>query len=118
MLIHKNIIKLTPNNYLNNSIKPLNSKDGYFVLYYAEWCGHCQATKPSWKNLASKIGKTFNVCTFDCEKYKDKANSLGIQGFPTIKIYDKNGKLISNYSGERDTANYTNALCNVMKKYC
>ena len=31
-------------------------KDGdWMVLYYAEWCGHCNAMKPEWEKFITKM---------------------------------------------------------------
>ena len=31
--------------------KLLTDKGPLMIIYYAEWCGHCQRLKPEWKKL-------------------------------------------------------------------
>ncbi len=115
----KNIIELTPENYRNKNIIPLNNKEGYFVLYYADWCGHCRDTKPSWIKLANKISPEFNVCVLDCVKYTKFSNKLGIKGFPTIKVYDHTGKYLENFNNSRDIKGYLSGICkNIKASFC
>ena len=74
------------------------------VLFYADWCGHCNKLEPTWEKAAKKAntekknmvkvnvgGKTPEQQTL-LEKYE-------IDGFPTILIF-QNGKPTP-YNGER-----------------
>jgi thioredoxin-like negative regulator of GroEL len=84
---------------LNQKLK----KGHWVVLFYAEWCGHCQAMKPEWEKFKSQSqGKKYNVDEIESSEMVDldeqfKAN---VQGFPTIVFIDK-GKLKSVHSGDR-----------------
>jgi protein disulfide-isomerase A6 len=73
------------------------------ILFYADWCPHCQAMKPAWGGIKRKYAKNKKVNLFEVEhqsldmvpkKYKK------IQGFPTIQTI-KGGKLKSEYYGNR-----------------
>jgi glutaredoxin len=76
------------------------------TLYYADWCGHCQAFKQIWKDIKKQIDD-FNAKNEHKIKYeeyeattqKEEVDKAGVQGFPTIMISHQ-GK-ISEYQGPR-----------------
>ena len=35
----------------------MSSNDVKVILYYAEWCGHCQRFKPEWAKLKEELEK-------------------------------------------------------------
>ena len=67
-------------------------------LYYADWCGHCNAFKPTWNSLKKLFDKNnVEYAEFEDTKNKEEVELANIMGFPTIKIekdgeeYDYNG---------------------------
>lgn len=79
--------------------------DKQLVLYYADWCGHCQTLKPKWDELAAKYNGTqvggYNV-TIDKvngDEFPEKTQELQIKGFPTIIMYKDGEKTV--YTGDR-----------------
>jgi thiol-disulfide isomerase/thioredoxin len=62
------------------------------TLYHADWCGHCQNFKPTWKKIKD-WAKDNSVRTYEYEDTKNnqEVKNAGITGFPTI-IINKNGK--------------------------
>ena len=78
-------------------------KDGdWMVLYYAEWCGHCNNMKPEWRKVVDKMSKSKNVNVADVESSHigELAEQPKVEGFPTIKMYN-NGKEVANFQDER-----------------
>ena len=79
-------------------------KDGdWMVLYYAEWCGHCQTMKPEWNKVVKKLKKNnnnVNIAEIESNHIDKLVNKPTIQGFPTIKMYN-NGKEVANFEDER-----------------
>jgi len=78
-------------------------KDGdWMVLYYAEWCGHCQTMKPEWNKVVNKMknNNNLNIAEIESNHIDNLINKPTIQGFPTIKMYN-NGKEIANFEDER-----------------
>jgi len=58
------------------------------VLFYADWCPHCQHFKPEWEKL-SNVLKNSPFDTIDFEQKRDPAEieRNQVTGFPTIRIY-------------------------------
>lgn len=81
------------------------SKKGYWViLYYANWCPHCQTMKPEWKKFGNKYeyDTQINVAEVESqflEEIGDEHKSR-VQGYPTVMLA-KNGKSIAGHEGPR-----------------
>ncbi len=71
-------------------------------LFKAEWCPHCIAFKPVWKDLESKMNSKIDFVMFDSETNSNEIKNFKIEGFPTI-ILKAGGKAIE-YVGPRDFA--------------
>ena len=75
--------------FLSNNTKS-NSK---FVMYYADWCHHCQTAKPEFLKLRSRYYK------IPCKLVNEKEMKENIEGFPTFILYKNNKKIF--YEGDR-----------------
>lgn len=74
-----------------------------FVKFFAPWCGHCKAMKPTWDTLMSEYegSATVLVADVDCiGSGKDLCSKVGVKGFPTIKYGDPDN--LEDYKGGRD----------------
>ncbi len=90
-----------------NAVSEFNQKfkKGYWIiLYYANWCPHCQTMKPEWNKFSNQLknNKAVNVAEVESEFMdaigpEHKAN---VQGFPTI-VGCREGKKIADYTGPR-----------------
>ncbi len=74
------------------------------VLFYAPWCGHCNKMKPDYDKLKKKYMEIpdKNVVMINCDEHKEFASKAGVQGFPTIRLYNnpKANKYVD-YDGPR-----------------
>ena len=73
------------------------------VLFFADWCPHCQSFKPTWNGLAKKHEKSkklqlAQVEYADMEAIPNKYKK--IRGFPTIQMM-KGGKILSEFNDMR-----------------
>ena len=99
-------IKVSSDNDALNLSKLLNDGN-WMVLYYADWCGHCKTIKPEWQkvvdnlsNPRNNITNKVNVAEIESQHIGKLLNKPEIEGFPTIKMYNK-GKEIANFEDER-----------------
>ena len=81
-------------------------------LFWVDWCGHCQRFKPVWNKLKKENTYDVNYVDVNCEKEKEVAQQEGIQGFPTIRLYDADGALLDELEGSRDEENIKNLIKN------
>jgi thiol-disulfide isomerase/thioredoxin len=78
--------------------KMLREGDSWVVMFYAPWCGHCAAAAPDFQQAALQAPVHF--ARIDAEAHPDVAQSEGITGFPTIRLYSK-GKVVRTHDGGR-----------------
>lgn len=70
------------------------------VLFYMIGCSHCAANKPAWDEAKKRVDKDTEVLEIEESAVP---NDEGVQGFPTMRYVDKEGKK-SEISGERSSA--------------
>ena len=93
-----------------------NSKEPCFVMYYANWCGHCKTTKPHFQKLIENYKGNVKIEMIDCEspENKTRVQEEGINGYPTIKYYPKGYPGVSqDYSGAREYSDFVEYLGSV-----
>ena len=78
------------------------------VMFYADWCPHCQDVKPDMEKLINEFntqGSKVNVAMIDADKFKNKVGNYNVAGYPTIKFFPngpKNYSKFVDYSGNRE----------------
>ena len=85
-----------------------------FTLYYADWCPHCQAVKPAFKEFGKNgfvnvAGRQVAVRMVQPEKEPEKAVGKSIKGYPTFMLETSEGKTVE-YQGDRTPDGYIKFL--------
>lgn len=74
------------------------------VLFFADWCGHCQNLKPTWNQMTDKLKSKRNIQLIEVEDTNmglvPKKYKKSILGYPTILKF-KGGKLVEQFTGNR-----------------
>jgi len=65
------------------------------VKFFAKWCSHCQKLTPEWEQAATTLKDDTTAITYgitlaavDATVHASLAKKFGVQGFPTIKIFE------------------------------
>lgn len=90
------VVELTDSNFEDTV---LNSKDMWLVEFFAPWCGHCKRLEPEWAAAATELKGKVKLGALDATVHTVMASRYGIQGFPTIKMF-QNGEA-TEYDGGR-----------------
>ena len=97
----------------------LRDKRCAFILFFADWCGHCKNFKPEYISFAD-VAQFIRIHAIDADsektlmtKINDENSPMSIEGFPTVWIY-KNGEPYREYNGKRTWQ----ALLSEAKKVC
>ena len=81
-------------------------KKPVMMLYYANFCVHCNMMKPNWEEAKVVLAAENNLQVAEVE-YSNldllPQNLKGVVGFPTIVLL-QNGKVEQEYSGDRSAA--------------
>lgn len=72
-------------NYEGNDYKS-ELKGKSIVMFWAEWCGPCQMTKPGVTELGEE---GVNVILIDVDKNQELSKAEGISAVPTIKLFNE-----------------------------
>jgi thiol-disulfide isomerase/thioredoxin len=97
----KNKVKMLTSGDFERGV--LNEKELYTIMFYADWCGHCQRAKPIYSKISNLVCCQSSTGAVDCEAQKQLVNDLNnlnigfkITGYPTF-VQFKNGKFSRTY---------------------
>ena len=74
------------------------------VAHASVRCGHCQRLAPTWDELAAHFESHTNIhiSKLDCTLYPLTCQQNGVKGYPTLLLFDEEGKVREKYTGSRD----------------
>merc|ERR1712060_867893 len=79
----------------------MNPEKDVLVEFYAPWCGHCKQLTPIWDKLGEKYKDHESIIIGKMDSTANELEDIKVQGFPTIKLIQKETNKIIDYNGER-----------------
>jgi len=88
------------------------------LLIWADYCSHCHKFLPIFKDICKSLGNQFTCAAVENSELKQMpkvSQALNFEYFPTMKFFDKSGKIISTFPGseERTKDNVMKYICKV-----
>ena len=83
-------------NEKNNDDLSIMKKDKpHFVLFHAEWCGHCKRLMPTWDAFVAKYkhNKSIGFKKISCVEHPDVCDAFA-NGYPTIILFNDGKKYV------------------------
>ena len=97
-------VKSTPKEITAFENKINNGK--WIVKYHADWCGHCQQLKPTWKKfIDTSDSNKYNIASIENEAFNKMSNQPNVRGFPTIQLLN-DGNFLKEHEGDRTPDNF------------
>ncbi|CAK7200726.1 hypothetical protein SEUCBS139899_003425 [Sporothrix eucalyptigena] len=114
------ILQITTKKQLNQLINTSNHTS--IIEFYAPWCGHCKNLKGDYEKAARSLAGMVNVAAVNCDESQELCSSMGIQGFPTLKIVRPpkaagRKPVIEDYQGQRTAGSIVDSLTAQMNNY-
>ena len=87
----------------------IQSEQPVLVDFFATWCGPCKMMAPVLQQLKADVGDAVKIIKVDVDKQPQAAQAMGIQGVPTLIIFQK-GAVKWRQSGVVDAKQLKQAL--------
>ncbi|KAI9339980.1 hypothetical protein BDR26DRAFT_372491 [Obelidium mucronatum] len=78
---------------------------GFFIKFFAPWCGHCKHLAPIWEEFAYHMADRVNVGEVDCTTDGKVCARNGIRGYPSLKWVTDLGTI--DFNGRRTVEGLT-----------
>jgi len=111
----KHLVTLSADNFEE---KVVDNPQPAIVEFYAPWCGHCKNLAPHYAKAADKLKGMVTFGVVDCTEESDLCQEYGIQGYPTLKVFEIDSDTPKDYQGPREgkgIAKYAKKLLNAAK---
>lgn len=92
-------IRVTEANQRNISDVMQGKNKPVLLQFYANWCSHCQKTRPEVDKASSMLCGDANVVRVNVEQHSKLAEKLGVDGLPTMLLVE-NGQILGKVEGE------------------
>lgn len=69
------------------------------VDFYAAWCPHCRAFRPTFEQVAANYPGALRFCAADVEKCRQAAARFGIRSIPTVVLLSQGEKVDARVGG-------------------
>ena len=89
-----------------------------FVMFYAPWCGHCQALAPTWEKLADEFEGNGIIGKVNCIAEMTLCQELQIQSFPTLLYFLEAEDHSEPYVGLREVEELKGFVSETFAKGC
>ena len=87
------------------------STERWFLFFFSPHCGHCAAMEPAWAELAEMepswagstpgVGGKVRLATIDATAETGLAETLDVNGYPTLLAFDGPSRAVFEYDGDR-----------------
>ena len=87
-----------------------------FMMFYAPWCGHCNEMKADFGELRRlTVGTGVVAAAVDCTSATDTCAKLGIDGYPTLRLFTSPSDEGTRFHGERTSGDMLKWLAEQLK---
>ncbi|VDK65151.1 unnamed protein product [Onchocerca ochengi] len=89
------VVNLSPSDF-DSLILDRKQDIVWLVDFYAPWCGPCNQLVPEYKKLARnmRMKEFIHFGMVDCDQHRHLCINLGIQSYPTIRLYSSGSNAI------------------------
>ena len=63
------------------------TQDPWFIKFYAPWCSHCQALKPTWDQMAREMAGKLHIGEVNCDAESRLCKDARVKAYPTIYFF-------------------------------
>lgn len=102
-ILFPTVTSLSPTTF-ENLVKGKPKNEIWVIDFFVPWCGPCQRLAPQWRKLGKMLSRvpSVHIGQVDCQAHSGLCHGLGIDGYPTIRLYPRGAVGISRFSSYND----------------
>lgn len=111
------VIELNPKDFKMSKNKSILKNKNFInkpgiIIFYADWCKHCQNSVEMWSDLALEFKNKFPIGAVQCDAKKNEDLCIinKINYYPTIKLVNNKGELFD-YKGSSNKDDIIYFIC-------